>query len=127
MAYITHWEDRGIYWRYTGMLTLDEMHRANDELIRDPRFDDITYQISDFLEVEGIDLPTDKMESVTKQLACLDLAAAKTNPHVKAVIIVDSEEFHTLAEIYAEIVNKSPWQVYITDTMQDARRWIAEK
>ncbi len=53
------WEPRGVYKRFWGFVTDAEFIRSVKAAQEDPRFDDIHYNINDYLAVEGFDVSID--------------------------------------------------------------------
>ena len=59
MSYETIWEEKGIYWKYKGILTGDDLLQSNVAIYGDARFDKLRYQLIDMLDVETFDVDTE--------------------------------------------------------------------
>jgi hypothetical protein len=83
MPYTTHWEDRGIRWVFTGVLTNEELLNANLDIYDDPRFMEMRYQVVDFLQVTNFNVTPE----VVREIGILDEKASQRNPDVKVAVI----------------------------------------
>ena len=55
MAYDLVWEDNGVYWKYSGNVTGQEIIDASTSIYGDVRFITLKYKFVDFIDVEMID------------------------------------------------------------------------
>jgi hypothetical protein len=120
MPYRTVWEPEGVLWRFWGAATGQELLQSNLDIYGDSRFDDIRYEICDFLDVTTIDLD----ERDLRKVAHLDLAAAKTNPRIKVAVVTNRDLIKGYTNMYAAYVGQSPWETQFFATMAEARDWI---
>ena len=56
MAYRLVWEHRGVYRQYLGDVTIAERRQSFDAIVSDPRFDDLRYTITDYLDVGAYEI-----------------------------------------------------------------------
>jgi hypothetical protein len=120
MPYATTWEDSGVVWTFRGNVTGDEILRANREIYRDPRFDQLTYQIVDLTAVERFDVTEDDMA----RIAVHDRAAARSKPSVRVAIAAANEMIKDLSAFYDAAMVGAPWRQRIFDSMSEAREWL---
>lgn len=124
MSYQIVWEERGVYWKFKGIMTGEELLKCNHSFYGDSRFDMARYQIIDMLEVESFDIKDDAME----EIAVMDMAASRTNPLIVVAVVATKLEAKHLVEIYASTTgNGAPWESKIFESVSDARIWITEK
>ena len=123
MPYTTTWtEDRGIIWHYSGLVTGAEVIRSNMEIYGDERFDTLNYQIVDLREVTRNEISKADM----RKIAHLDMAAARSNPRVRVAVVTDDPAAVENSEFYGDIIRKSPWEMAIFRTMDEARAWASD-
>jgi hypothetical protein len=110
-------------WKYTGLLTGDELLQSNLEIYGDPRFDGLRYQIVDMLGVEAFDVSTESMEEVT----LMDLGASKTNPRLIVAVVATDLQGERLVELYETVTGGAPWETELFVSLEEARAWITSK
>ena len=119
MAFELVWEPRGVYKRFYGHVTGDELMEAVTQVEGDPRFDDLRFVINDFLEISGFAVTEDNVLMVS----AIDNAASTSNPNIIIAIVAADLQIQALARLYAV----APLTVYPTEiflTIHDARAWI---
>ena len=72
MPYAIEWEPAGVYRRYYGDVTIAERRRSFDDICADPRFDDLRWSITDYLDVGAYEV-TDE--------ATAEIAASRMPPN----------------------------------------------
>ena len=121
MAYMTEWENKGVCWKYHGIVTGTELLRSNLDIYGDERFDEMRYQIIDLTEIEGLKVSEEDM----KRIAAYDEAAAITNPYVKVAVVATDRAAQELSSFYDNESAESPWKTMLFNTVDEARLWIA--
>lgn len=121
MPYLISWQKHGVIWRYSGVLTGEDLLQSNFDIFGDERFDDIRYQIVNLTAVDHIEVTEKHMRKV----AHLDMAAARTNPRVKVAVVSNSEAATQLNVYYDKYCDeKSPWETQVFSTIDEAEAWI---
>lgn len=123
MPYEAIWEDKGIYWKYQGILTGDDLLQSNMNIYGDSRFDNLRYQLVDMLDVESFDVETEAMEAVT----AMDEAASQTNPSLIIAVVSAHIQAKQLVELYETTTGGAPWETEIFESVEEARAWITSK
>ena len=123
MPYEAIWEDKGIYWKYQGILTGDDLLQSNMNIYGDSRFDNLRYQLVDMLDVESFDVETEAMEAVT----AMDEAASQTNSSLVVAVVSTHIQAKRLVELYETTTGGSPWETEIFESVEEARVWITSK
>lgn len=123
MPYKTIWEEKGVQWVYTGILSGDELLQSNMEIYGDPRFDKLRYQIVNFLGVTEFQVSTDTMEEIT----VMDMGASNTNPMLKVAVVATDTQANRLVELYETTTGGAPWETEIFATEKAARAWITDR
>ena len=118
MAYEIIWEDNGVYWKYSGAVTGDEIVEASTSIYGDPRFISLTYKFVDFLDAQSVDITKEQLALIAYQ----HLAAERANPYIKNVILVKTGQ--RLAKDFAAFFDKSSWEVRIFTDLDKASEWV---
>ncbi len=124
MSYTTTWEDKGILWQLSGIVTSDDLFIFTNAFYSDPRSDDINYQIVDCSHIEKFALGDETM----LELASLDAAASLTIRNIKVALVGEKEHVKTINQEYSEHYRSfsSNWIIKIFDDIDSARLWIAQ-
>lgn len=122
MPYQTHWEPRGIVWRFYGDVTAQEISNANDEFYTDERSDRAKFQIIDALEVRSVEWS----ELDIGITAAYDIGADRIIKKIRVAYIATDPEIIEKLEKYIEISRllNSSWQFEGFRNANDARMWI---
>ena len=120
MPYKITWEEKGMLIKWFGQATAAENIQSNGEIYGDERFDNIKYQIADFLDADLTKF-SDKDASV---IAILENQASIWNKNLKVAHITKDKEVIRLIKIYEAQMEKSGWQFMIFDNLKEAREWV---
>jgi len=120
MPYEAHWEDEGIRWVFSGIVSDDDLMRCNLELYDDERFESIRYEIADFRAGESFTVTAKTLRHVAR----MDKDQAVRNPSVKVAVIATAIVQKGLAQVYALSGGETPWVTEVFDTEESARAWI---
>ena len=121
IPYSTEWKNKGLRITFTGIVIGREFLQLAKGIYDDRRFGELRYQLVDFSSAESFDMT----ESQTKNLAYMDMAAAKSNPDSRVAIVAHQDIIKKLAGIYASYSELSPWETRIFDTRQEAEQWLS--
>jgi len=123
VPYITQWEEHGIYWQLSGIVTADEIFQFTNEFYNDGRSDSIHYQIVDCSRVEQFKLEEETMMEV----AALDYAASLSIVNVKVALVGKAEHLKKVNNNYIDNAHMfhCKWLIENFDTLAAARAWLA--
>lgn len=120
MPYELRWEDFGVYRRYFGDVTIAQRRHSFDQIFADPRFDDLRYTITDYLDVDSYEIT----EAATEEIAALHTVPALTNPRIIiAAVVVDERIIAAIRHFISLNYTSLPYRVFPTE--EAARSWIA--
>ncbi len=121
MAFDITWEPRGIYRRYWGDVTIAERRQSFELIFSDPRFDDLLFTITDYLDARSYEITDD----ATEEIAALHVGATQTNPRLlMAAVVTDARIIRAIQHFMALEMVPTPYRIF--STVADARAWIAE-
>lgn len=119
MAHILNWEEHGVYWKYSGEVTGEEIISTSTEIYGSPRFDQLRYKLVDFSEATSITISEDEVKRITFQHA----ASSQTNSRIKNAIVINPNDERT--KIFVEILSKhSNWEVKAFSSLEEANQWL---
>ena len=121
MAYELAWEDNGVYWKYSGNVSGNEIIDASTSIYGDARFIALKYKFVDFLDVVNFEIDHSKLALIDYQ----HLAAERANPYLKNVILIKPGQMFTqMANEFAAFFNKTSWEVRVFTDLNEANDWI---
>jgi hypothetical protein len=122
MPYSLHWEPRGVYRRYFGEVTIEERLESFNAVCADPRFDDLRYTITDYLDIARYEVN----DLATQEIAAMHIAPLHTNPRVMiAAVAVNPEVVSAIEAFIALQFIAQPYRIF--PTLPDARSWIEQR
>ena len=122
MAHTLKWETNGLYRKFTGNISSDEILESNLQLMMMPEFKKAKYIINDFLEVSDQSV----LPEHTKAYAKSDNVIANTAGIIKIALVADKDELIQIASSYLEIMENELFNCELFKTVEDARHWISE-
>ncbi len=121
MSHTIQWEDKGVYWKYSGDVSGKEIFDASEVIYGDPRFDNLEYKLVNFLDASSVNMTDEEIARIAFQ----HKAAEISNPRVKNAIVMVAEV--EIAEKFATFFTDSRWEVQIFQDMESADRWLGRQ
>ncbi len=119
MPHKTNLEPHGVYWQFFGVVTFGEIMAANQEVWDSPNWNELRYQIVDFLNIEELDLRDDQAAAA----AYMDKAASKSCPQMKVALVADGTDSIELCNAYIVTLDTPGWEAQIFDDVAAASKW----
>lgn len=119
MPFQSIWEPRGVITVWTGCATGDELLTYISTGQRNPLFDNVHYSLHDFTACTNTEFSFASIE----ELAAMDSAGARTNPHIKIAVVTDRSDVIAMVGNYIG-TELSPYPVRIFPTLKAAREWL---
>lgn len=121
MPFDISWEPGGVYRRYLGRVTIAERERSFDLICGDPRFDALTYTITDYLAVADYEIS----DGATEEIAARHIAPLRTNPKIIiAAVVVDARIIAAIQHFISLQFTAQDYRIFATAA--EARAWIAD-
>ena len=96
MPYKLEWESSGVIFRYSGVVSDEDLKASNAEVYASPLLSELRYQIVDFSGMKRY-----KVESATlREVAQLDEVAARSNPNLKIAVVSSLPLIRGMSSIY---------------------------
>jgi hypothetical protein len=123
MSYKTNWEENGICWQLSGVVSAQEIFEFTYAFYENPESDAVNYQIVDCINVERFELDDETMAEV----AALDYAASLSILNVKVALVGDTPHIKAINQQYLEHSGKfhSNWEIKMFKDMDTARFWVS--
>ena len=121
MPYQVQWELHGVYSRYYGIVTGEDMRRHIEEVCKDARFERHRYNILDFSDATEFS-PTERELLINSGVL---IGAAFMNHQVLIAAVVTRANVRETLEAFIAL-GISPYVPKIFSTVAEARRWIQE-
>jgi hypothetical protein len=118
------WQERGVYWKYTGSVSGEEIVNASIAIYADRRFDDLKYKLCDFLDADSITMAPMEMDKVV----CQHAAAALSNGDIKIAVVgkkADIPALSLLVEHFKNYELKASWPIELFEDLTAAQAWLA--
>lgn len=113
------WEDKGVYKRYTGVVSYPEYRRTQEQVLADPRTDSLRYIINDASALEGFVGTTDDAE----ESAAFNYGTSLSNPTLRIAFV--TSDFRLIAMVkVASVLSSYPLKCFAT--LEAARAWAME-
>ena len=114
------WEPGGVLRRYVGHVTVQEREQSFDTICADPRFDLLTYTITDYLAAERYDIS----HSATEEIAARHIGPLRTNPNIViAAVVADPQIIAAIQHFISLGFVTQDYRIFAT--LAEARGWIA--
>lgn len=119
MPYTIEWEAAGVIKRFTGMVTGPELVASVNEIASHPRFRELKYELSDYLQSEG----TDFSQNALNEVRAVRISSYQTNPHIRVAIVTHHPDIEQ--RIYSTIAAKlTLHQTKVFPSITDANLWL---
>lgn len=113
------WEQRGVFRRYWGEVTIAQRRASFEAIAGDPRFDDLLYTITDYLGVSAYEITAED----TAEIAALHVGPTMTNPRLlMAAVVTDPRIVQAIEEFIALDFTRTPYRIFAD--LPSARAWI---
>lgn len=122
MAHTNTWNKNGLFRKFTGEISPEEILQSNFDMHVHPEFENIKYIINDFTEVNKFSIN----KGHTKIYASTDDMISNTKGNLKIAIVAIKDEHIALANNYREEMKNKLFKCKIFQTLKDAQKWAEE-
>jgi hypothetical protein len=120
MAFENTWEQHGVVKRFTGFLTASEFIKSTEDVGAAPRFDNLSFVINDFMDVDGNDINADTV----KYIGAMHAGRAFTNPNICVAFVATDRELAAITERINDVLFRERHVMKAFATMDEARAWL---
>ncbi len=115
------WEEEGVWRRFSGLVTGDDILRSNLQVHTSNQFRKLKYQIVDFSGTTEFNVAEEDMRTISEY----DAALAGVAPRLKVAVITVREEIIGYRALYKEGAPDSCWELAYFEDLQSARNWVS--
>ena len=119
MSYHVIWENHNVTITFSGEANYAEIDRVNTQLVSNPSFSLMDYQLWDFRKVRSLVLSERDLHII----AALDKSSVIWNEDIRVAIVVQDESVKQVFEQYLILMNESNWDCRIFKTFDEAKKW----
>ena len=118
MSYSLQWEHHGVYKKFSGLVSGDELLQSVVEVASDARFSALRYEVSDYLSATQ----TQFSQEALNEVRAVRIGSFQSNPHIKVAIVtldtqIERRIFSTIAarltlhqtRVFSEIAEANSW------------------
>lgn len=121
MSFDVTFEPRGVYMRFTGVLTSASLMEAASTIWGAPEWDKCEYELSDYTAVTGVDLEA----TVSDRARYMSKAATLSSMRSKIALVTgDRDDVRALMQSYAERWTETDIKVRVFASVEEARTWL---
>ena len=106
-----------------GIVTGDEMCKANTTIYSDDSLFRQKYKLVDFFNVEGFDATHEDSVKFAEQ----DIKAAKTNPNIRIAVVANDDLAFGIARLWEGYVSESGLETMVFRDREEALKWLIQK
>ena len=121
---IDYIEDGGIIIRVEGLISVNEIKKANDIIYESPdKIKKIKYQICDLTIASDFSASESDIRAISNQ----DKKASEINPNMLIAVVGEKDVIFGLARMWEAFSYDSPFETMVFRKMEDAQQWIRGK
>jgi len=120
MTFNINWDKEGVYVKFRGVVTAQDLIDANNYVLSNANFESIGYQIFDFLHIDEFNVTSDDINIV----ATMDRSESENTEEMKIAILTKGNYVKKITLEYDQFMVESKWETKIFDTIELAKKWI---
>jgi hypothetical protein len=120
-SYCLRHEGEGVHVVWSGHVSGDDIIDFLAHIHGQPFFDRLRYKLHDFSHCTSFSICERKIE----EIAALDWASSRTNPHIRVALISDHPEIHRSQQLYNSCGIRG-FELKVFPSLPQARDWLEE-
>lgn len=120
MTFNINWAKKGVYVKFRGTVTAQDLIDANNYVISNGNFDDINYQVFDFLHIDDFKITPYDINIV----ATMDKSQAEFKKNMKVAIVTEDEYVKEITSEYDQFMQGSGWETMMFNNCDEAKKWV---
>ena len=123
MTFNINWDKKGVYVKFRGVVTAQDLIDANNYVISNGSFEKIVYQIFDFLHIDDFKITSYDIDII----ATMDKGQTNFKEKMKVAIITQDDYVKEISTEYEKSMENSGWKTKIFDNYDLAKEWSIVK
>ncbi|MDA3953151.1 MAG: hypothetical protein PF485_05865 [Bacteroidales bacterium] len=120
MTFNIIWDKEGVYVKFRGVVTAQDLIDANNYVLSNANFDSICYQIFDFLDIDDFNISSYDIEII----AMMDKSQSEIKKEMKIAIVTKNNYIKEITSEYDQYMTGSDWETKIFDSIEIAKIWV---
>jgi hypothetical protein len=120
MTFNINWDKIGVYVKFRGVVTAQDLIDANNYVISNANFESINYQIFDFLHIDDFNVSSNDITLV----AMIDKSQSESVDEMKIAILTQNDYVKEINLKYDQYMTGSKWETKIFGTIKSAKAWV---
>ena len=120
MTFNINWDKDGVYVKFSGVVTAQDLIDANNYVLSNANFESINYQIFDFLHVDDFKVTSHDITLI----AMMDKSQIESKKEMKIAILTMNNYVKELTLEYDQFMTGSDWETKIFETAEAAKEWV---
>jgi hypothetical protein len=123
MTFNINWDKNGVYVKFRGNVTAQDLIDANNYVISNANFETIEYQIFDFLHIDEFTITSYDMSII----GVMDRAQTDFKKEMKVAILTQDDYVIEITSEYEQLMTGTDWGTKILPSIEEARAWVKKK
>lgn len=123
MTFNINWDKEGVYVKFRGVVTAQDLIDANNYVLSNANFESINYQIFDFLRIDDFKITSHDITLV----AMMDKSQTESKEEMKIAILTTNNYVKEIASEYDQFMIGSDWKTQTFETAEAAKEWVNKK
>lgn len=123
MTFNINWDKKGVYVKFRGIVTAQDLIDANNYLISNANFETIDYQIFDFSTIDDFQITTYDIRII----GVMDKSQTDFKKEMKVAIITEDDYVREITTEYDHIMSESKWITRVFSDYNAAKKWVLLK
>lgn len=123
MTFNINWDKTGVYVKFRGIVSSQDLIDANNYVISNKNFESINYQIFDFNNIDQFNITQEDINII----GTMDKSQTDFKKEMKVAIVTHDDYVRKITTDYKEIMSDSSWVTKIFSDVESARKWASQK
>lgn len=120
MTFNIKWYKNGVYLKFRGIVTAQDLIDANNYVISNAEFESIDYQIFDFEDIDEFRIKSHDINIV----GTMDKSQSDFNKEMKVAVVTNDNYVKEITTEYDQIMTGSKWVTRIFQSYELAKKWV---
>jgi hypothetical protein len=123
MTFNINWYKKGVYIKFRGVVTSQDLIDTNNYIISNGKFDSIDYQIFDFLDIDDFKITPYDITII----GTMNKSQSEFKENMKIAIITNDDYIQNIIQEYEGLMKGSKWLTKNFPDVESANKWVRSK
>jgi len=120
MTFNINWDKDGVYVKFRGDVTAQDLIDANNYVISNANFDTINYQIFDFLHIDKFSITSYDISII----GTMDKSQSDFKETMRVAIVTEDDYVAEITREYDQFMTGTNWTTKTFFDLKEARSWV---